>query len=1461
MVLMGVSLCGQEIERFEHLDTRHGLSQNAVLSIYCDQHGLMWFGTMDGLNRYNGYTFKIYKAIPGEKDVLTNNRIVEIWEDPHHFIWVKTHDGYFHYLDERIDRFTTFPFYQESEEEKNSEIEFYCQSGEDEIWLGATQSGVYHLKYDPQAGNYNIRHFLNRGIFHITNNSVRLLHRDRDGNIWTGTRQGLNMLTAEDVRQGDYNFQHMFVDVQFSSVAELGNRLYFGTLNRGIIVYDLDAKEFSFLDKQMNPALLSSITVLLSSSNEKMIIGTEESGLVVFDPEKNEFQNFMQKEPGKILALFEDHTGDLWINTDRFGITRLDGVYRNTTFYTLTPSEIVPLVDNERQYIYEDSKGQLWIGLHGAGLALYNRENEQFEFFRNDPDDPKTISSSFVHCLTEDRAGQLWVGTGQFNGGINKVIYKNPAFRQVIQKQKIEDHSDNVVRSLLQDSNGCIWAGTKSGLVYVYDTLFNRKALLTVSPVGRERMKGYNVYTMLQDAEGYIWLGTKGGGVSVSERPLSEYANYQYIRFYHYTHDPSDPASLGSNFIYSIYQDRQGSIWIGNYGGGLQKVEDRTEAKLVCISYNQSNSNLSSNEVRQVYEDGTGRLWVATTFGLDLMKRGMSKDDSIVFRTFNYNPLDPGSISYNDVIHIFQDSRENLWLGTFGGGVNNVRHMDQRQVLFNHYNMQSGLINDAVFGIVEDNDGYLWFSTENGISRMDPESGSFDNYDNYNGLLSSGFSENTCIKLSDGRLLFGTIHGILVITPSKLEKSEYTPPVILTNFQLNNKDLDIHDENSPIRMNIEFLDEIELRYGQNSFSIEYTALNYQDPNKNKYSFILENFEESWNEVGVQRKATYTNISPGKYTFMVKAVNWDGSWNSVPRSLTIKIHPPWHRTLLAYIIYALLILTLAEIARRILSKYNRMRSDLRVERRVNEIKLQFFTNISHEIRTPLTLILGPLDDLIHEPLPQRILKPVEVIQRNGKKMLHLVNQLLDFRKIQNNKMNLRVEETEIVAFTHEIYENFEYLARQRNIDFKYTCNKDQYNLWIDREKLDIVLFNLLSNAFKFTPKGKRISLTVHIPEGDPHVEIVVEDDGKGIPAQKLPQLFERFSTLSFDAQGFTGTGIGLALSRELVRLHHGEIDVSSAEQKGSRFTVKIPAGNGHFEATQIVQSSGAGSHYHMNEALSDIEEADVPASVTSAGKGQKLLIIEDNPEIMEYIAESFREGYEITCASDGQEGLEQVRKDHVDLIITDIMMPVMDGITFTRLVKEDFELSHIPIVMLTARSGINDQIDGLESGAEAYVLKPFNARYLHAVVAGLIRQRQLIFNSMAGKDQIRPGKIKITNKDEQFLDKVVNIIDENYDNPEFNVEKLAEQSAVGRTVFYNKVKGLTGLTPVEFLRQMRLKIAAQLLESSDYNISEIAYMTGFNDEKYFSRCFRSVYGKTPTEYRKERDAQSVNSRQK
>ncbi|MBN2519623.1 MAG: response regulator, partial [Bacteroidales bacterium] len=694
------------------------------------------------------------------------------------------------------------------------------------------------------------------------------------------------------------------------------------------------------------------------------------------------------------------------------------------------------------------------------------------------------------------------------------------------------------------------------------------------------------------------------------------------------------------------------------------------------------------------------------------------------------------------------------------------------------------------------------------------------------------------------------------INPEKISKSYYMPPIVLTNFQIFNKNVDIHDKDAPFKKNIEYLDEIVLDYYQSSFSIEYAALSFFDPKKNKYAYQLKNFENEWNEVGNLNRATYTNLSSGNYEFLVKAANWDGTWNNDPRTLKITILPPWWKTTLAYIIYIVLSIIILEIARRIISRYAHMRNDLKVERRVNEIKLQFFTNISHEIRTPLTLLLGPLHDIkTHSKLPNTVLRSLDIMERNGKRMLRLVNQLLDFRKIQKKKMKLKVRKIELIGFVKEVCENFNQIAKQKKINFKFQSDYSFQHVWVDPDKFDSVLFNILSNAFKFTKENKNIDVKILSGTND-FIEVKVIDEGKGIPEDKIPFLFQRFSPLSGSDVNFDGTGIGLALSSEIMKLHKGEITADSKVNVGSCFTIRIRLGNGHFSNEELVSEDDT-VEVQKHKKI-EIEEVEIDNEINHLENEDeektlnKILIVEDNHDIKGYISDSLKDSFEIYTAANGKQGYEIILEHHPDIIVTDVMMPEMDGIQMTKLVKENFETSHIPVVMLTAKSLIKDQIDGIESGAEAYILKPFNSEYLRAVISNLLKQRENIIRKYRDKKEYNANEIKITSKDEEFMNNIVQTIEKHYSDPEFNVEKLAEKSNYGRTVMYNKIKGLTGVSPVDFLRQMRLKKAANLLINSDYNVSEVAYMTGFSDVKYFSKRFKTLFNILPKEYKDQKN---------
>lgn len=1431
-----------EIERFEQLDTRQGLSQNNVLSMFCDHEDFMWFGTMDGLNRFDGYTFKVIKSEPGKKNVLTHNRITKIWEDQNHFIWVKTYDGYYHYYIRETGEFINFPDYNEVIEERNSTISCFHEEKKGSIWIGTTNSGLYHLTFNESAQRYQTVRYTSKGENPISSNSVSFLLSEGNGKIWMGSDKGLNLIDSSSA------IQIFLPGMDISCGVLINQQIYLGTNNDGLVIFNTENHLREKLVSGIQNSALKSIRFIEVFNNEKLLIGSPDQGLWTMDLNTLVFKQYL-KFGKESQYIFKDSYGLVWLKTEQFGIVKINPVTGEEKHFDLVSKAKQSIIDDERPFFYEDQNRNLWIGIHGGGLALYERELDNFSFYRNNPLSNNTLSSDFVHCIGEDRSGLLWVGTGQINGGANKVILSNPSFTHILPKKNLENLSDNVVRCIFEDSNKNIWIATKSGSIYIYN--FQKQLITTIDDIHLLKMNvpGYNIYSIIEDHEGYIWLGSKGGGVLVSKTPLRNHNDfYKNLSFNHYQNIPEDNSSLSNNNVYSLLQDHQNKIWIGTYGGGLNRVLSRTPTELKCMRINQQNSNLSSNDLRYLFEDSNHNLWVATAFGLNVTTTSASKNETPEFHTFFYDPARTTSISYNDVIHIFEDSKKQLWFGTFGAGVSILKEYKGIGSEFMHLKSANGLSNDAVFSILEDRSGKIWMGTENGISSYLPARMVFENYDINSGLYTNNYSENACCLLSGGNLLFGSISGTLLITPETIEKTQYAPKLAITNFQLNNRDIDINDPNSPIKQNIETLDHIELKYNQSSFSIEYAALSFLAPQLNNYAFMLENFEDDWNFVGYQRKATYTNLSAGTYIFKVKASNWDGTWNEVPKQITITIYPPWWRSTWALIVYFVVSLVLLEIARRIFFKYYRMQNDLQVERRVNDIKLQFFTNISHEIRTPLTLILGPIDDIkASKHLPPEIRNRIDIMERNGKRMLKLINQLLDFRKIQNKKMELKIELINLNEFVEEICEHFNPVARHKQINFQLI--KPEAGIWVyvDPNKFDSVVFNLLSNAFKYTSQGKKIQVEIHEPTSE-HVDIEFADEGTGILRDQLKYLFERFTPLSSNNNQFDGTGIGLSLAYEIMQLHKGDILVESEENKGSRFKIRLLMGNAHYEKSQIKENTN-GLHVHQTPVQEENFKIPAPVMVELPQTGSPLaLIVEDHPEVLMYVSDCIKPIFKIETAINGKEGLEKLKFIHPDLIITDVMMPVMDGIEMTKAIKADFNTSHIPVIMLTAKSNIADQIIGVESGAEAYLLKPFNAEYLRAVSYNFIKQRELVIQKYRDKTHSDVFDAKITTKDDQFLNEIFEIINQHFTDSEFNVEQLISISVYSRTVLYNKVKGLLGVSPVDLIRQVRLKHAARLIAEGGNKISEAAYTSGFNDPKYFRKCFKAMYGVNPTDYK-------------
>ena len=809
------------------------------------------------------------------------------------------------------------------------------------------------------------------------------------------------------------------------------------------------------------------------------------------------------------------------------------------------------------------------------------------------------------------------------------------------------------------------------------------------------------------------------------------------------------------------------------------------------------------------------------------------------------------------------------------GGLNKLQSIgEDGSAVFKSYCVEDGLPSDILLSIREDNKGNLWMSTENGISKFIPEEERFENYADEHLSFRLRFSEAASLYTSWGNLMYGTSEGIFLFKPDSLRKSTYVPPLVFSKLLISNEDV-TPGENSVLQRSLDDTRRLKLSHKENIFTIQFAALDYTDPSEIQYAYILEGFEKSWNYVGKQRMATYTNLPKGDYVFKVRSTNAEGVWTENTRLLDIEVLPSFWETPFAYFLYVLFVLLIIVTAVYILFTIYRLKHEVSVEQQMTNMKLRFFTDISHELRTPLTLISGPVEYVLsNKRLPADVREQLQVVERNTNRMLHLINQILDFRKIQNRKMKMQVQRVDVVAFTRKVMENFDSVAEEHRIDFLFETEKPGLYLWIDADKYEKIIFNLLSNAFKYTPNGKMIKVFIH--EDKDTVSIGVQDQGIGIAENKKKSIFVRFENM-VDRNLFNpSTGIGLSLVKELVEMHKALISVDSKLGEGSCFKIDFQKGKEHYDdSVEFMQDDATVclevQRQQTEETVSPQSETEREAQENedmATSKGL-MLLVEDNAELRIFLRSIFSPEYRIVEAADGMEGCDKALKLLPDIIISDVMMPEKDGIAMTRELRADMTTSHIPIVLLTAKSSIESKLEGLEYGADDYITKPFSATYLKARVKNLLVQRQklqvlyrqdLMSAGMAIPVSDEQTEKRLTDNpetdkspvmspnDRKFMDRLVEFMEKNMDNGELIVDDFVHELAVSRSVFFKKLKTLTGLAPIEFIKEMRINRAVQLIETGEYSMTQISYMVGINDPRYFSKCFKQKMGMTPTEYR-------------
>ncbi len=1451
--------------RFEEVYSINDLSTNMVTCLHQDRLGFLWLGTFNGLNKYDGYSFRIYIFNDPEGGQTGTNRITSIREDSHGMLWLETYDGKFLRFNPSTEEYSAFPSGENAPDQARC-TGFY-ETADGTVALSTDMAGVYFIRFNTREEEKKVIHLMNHPDQPdlITSNRVNFVIQDSNQYFWMGTEGGLSRMHQDELQRHNPRILQYYSDsgkdqdsgVSFSHATFHGDRLWFGNDRHGLLWYDPENEEFDHFGHHPRYGHLSEKEITtLNSRGRNIWAGTSDGVLLRYNLDTKSFSEYALTDPRSgtvIRRIHIDLFDQVWLVTDEFGITRFDPSYASYYYYRLTPEGLESLTDDERIRIFEDSRNQLWIGGQNMGIQLYDRQKDQFTAYRNEPGNPYSLQSDIVECIMEDREHNLWIGTSWFGKGLSRMITVDPAFEYMVPNSSPVNKQQNVVRSLFVDSEGYIWAGTKSGQIYIYDRDLKLVHIIQEDP--ENQYTGYNVYSIGQDREGRIWLCTKGAGIFYSVEPVSEvFPRYDKMTFSSLEHIPGQPNSLSNNNVYDLAIDDLNRIWVATYGGGLNMIETTRDGFRRFHHYTESNSALTSDKLRDLHLDGNGRLWLATTLGINYIDIYRQGGEEVHIQSILASSSENQGLSYNDIIMITEDNSGQLWLASAGGGVNKILNPQGDQFDFELFSEKDGLKDNYIVSISEDIYGFLWFGTVSGLSRYNPLNGEIENFDKKIGLPEIFFSERTTAVSPDGRVLFGTVNGFYAITPDEISFEEIHPNISLTELMLNNQVVNPGQDDSPISRSIPYLKEITLRHDQSNFSIGFSMLSFRSPVSNHYSYILEDFNEEWIYTGTEHKATFTNVPPGSYVFRVKGLDSDLSEYGTGTSLEITILPPVWMTTWAIIGYILLTLTLIYLGYRIALRFVRLKNNLKVEKRVAESKLRFFTNISHEIRTPLTLILGPIDTLIErKDIRSDVRHQLSVIHRNSKRLLRLVNQLLDFRKVENEKVTLRIQEIELIPFLQQIHESFEAQAIKKRISFNiiHETSDEPITVWGDIQKLDIVIFNLLSNAFKFTPEDGRISIIVSRDyDPDDSVMIHISDTGIGIARDKLDLIFNRFFVSHTEENDqYHGTGIGLSLSQEYIKLHQGEIIVESEEGHGTDFIVKLKTGNNHFPEDVIMKEREAYSYtpkvVEMDEMLNLEEE--INGNRDQAMDLPQILIVEDDVEMCRYLQNILEPEYRVELAKDGQEGWKKASHLNPDLIITDVMMPHMSGIELTRKLKEDFNTCHIPVIMLSAKSAVESQVEGLQTGAEAYVPKPFNARLLISHIQSFLSQRKKIRELLQSKVELKPGEVQVAPRDKEFVEKVLRLIDDHMAESDFNVEKLARQMYISRTLFYKKIKGITGYQPVELIRTMRLKKAAKYIETGEFTVSEVAYMVGYNDIRYFSTSFKKQFGTSPSQY--------------
>lgn len=1422
-----VSVCcadawGLPVHRFSQFSSNDGLDEFIVQSSLQARNGLMWFGTWNGLYSFDGYRFHCHSRSAGDV-IPTNARFDQLAEASDSSIWMVSYDGVVLRYNPSTDLFTRIS-------ERNYFVSEYHMMADGHCWLQTDQNDLLLVRTSdaqPQCVDFF-------AAYHIAKPSrINQVTLDSRGRHWLLTEGGAFCYDPASQQCLCVSDQPSYDMIEFDQHYIWGGRW-------GIVFWlnDLGQHPQTFqLDTN------SSIKHLTCCPDGTLVGLTSSDGFFLYQTSTHNLQHVTTAQcpalgSNDMREVFVDSRSELWLRTAGLGIVHYEpatGRCRRHVLYDTLGNRIE--LAGKEQTVIEDIHHNLWVHPSGGGLAWYNRATDQLELFYNPNLWRGWHNASPTLTMLSDRQGNLWFSS--YDNGLEKASFQWYPFQLSNTDPPVEDVARVNLRGSFQDAEGMTWAASKDHVIRVYDRedrFFG--CLCNDGQLRRNRQDHLGMaYAFLQSRDGTIWIGTKGQGLYM----LTRQSQGRYdLR--HFCYSSQDVYSLGSDKIYGLYEDRKGRIWVATYENGVS-ILDRENGYRFYNTHNELSSYplISCYRTRCVRGDGRGNIWIGSTNGLLRCNDDFASPSQLRFKRFRHQTGDSTSISADDISDILFTPDHRNFVTSFGGGICEFFPQPDGSVQFSRFDQDvHDQLDNVLYSMVLDQRGDLWTVGEDALTRFDLTTGQCMHFNQQMLPLHLAFNEGRAICRSNGELLFPTVRGALHFFPDSLKADTYVPPIHFTRkgFRLD-----------PSRR---------------SFMAEFSALDYSMPDAILFAYRLVGFDEDWHYVGHQHSATYTNLPPGHFRLEVRSTNSAGLWLDNVASIPVEVIPAFSETLFAKCLLCLGILLILLII--LWANYNvvRLRQKVGVEEQMAELKLKFFTNVSHELRTPLTLITGPLEQIRLRPdLSPQLAEQLGIISSNATHMSRLVNQILDFSRLQKDKMRLLVQPFDVVAFVEDHVRRFTLLAQTTNIHLQFSATVPQLILWGDTEKLMQVVDNLLGNAFKYTHAGHGIFVSVGEEQGQ--AVIVVRDEGIGIAPNRLQSLFERFGRpFRYTPTGLSSSGIGLSLTQGIVLLHQGNMDVQSQQGQGTCVTVHLPLGRDHFPAdTEFLageEQLPVPPHSAPTEAT---ESAPAAINVDSEENRLSILVVEDNADLRAFIRQTFANQYQVFEAADGREGLRMAKLQVPDLVISDVLMPLMDGFQFATQMHSLPELSHIPIILLTALSDNDSKLRGMDCGIEDYITKPFTASYLQARVANILQKRQLlqqyflsrlstlVSHPSASVHEPQPmpaGLPSPTSPDQRFLSLVLADIQQHLSDPDYSVESMADAANMSRSTFGRKLRAMMGQAPADLLRDMRLKRAATLIDEDELTVAQVAYEVGFNDPHYFGKCFKAYHGMTPTEYK-------------